>query len=214
MSLTLYFHPLASYCWKALVALYETGAPFEPRFIDLGKASDREALAKLWPMTKFPVLRDDARERTIPEATLVVEYLAQHYPGRSALLPADPDASRETRLEDRFFDLHVQEPMQKIVGDRIRPAGKGDPYGVEAARAALVTAYARAESRAGAAWAMGDTFTMADCAAAPALYYANRVQPLGEGHPKTAAYLKRLVARPSFARVLEEAAPYFHLFPA
>jgi glutathione S-transferase len=216
MSLTLYFHPLASYCWKALVALYETGAPFEPRFIDLGKASDRQALADVWPLVKFPVLRDRARDETVPEATIIIEYLAQHYPGGSKLLPADPDRARETRLLDRVFDLHVEEPMQKIVGDRIRPADARDPHGVAAAHASLTAVYAFLEKRMAATsgdWATGETFTLADCAASPALYYADRVHPLGAEHPRLAAYLKRLLARPSFARVIDEAGPYFKFFP-
>jgi glutathione S-transferase len=217
MSLTLYFHPLASYCWKALVALYETETPFEPRLVDLSQASDREALAALWPFAKFPVLRDDARDQTLPEATIIIEYLAQHHPGRSTLLPSDPDRARETRLQDRIFDLYVHEPMQRIVGDRIRPADAKDPFGVKAAHATLATAYTMLEARMATLkgdWAMGATFSLADCAAAPALYYADRVHPLGAEHPRLAAYLKRLHARPSFARAFQEAGPHLHHFPA
>jgi glutathione S-transferase len=214
MTLELYFHPLASFCWKPLIALYESGTPFEPHVVDLADEAARAELTRLWPITKFPVLRDGARDQTIPESTIIVEYLAVHYPGRDPLIPADPDLARETRLRDRFYDLYVSEPMQKIVGDRLRPPGKHDPHGVEEARARLATAYAMIERQAGTAtWAMGETFTLADCSAAPALYYADRVQPLGERHGATGAYLKRLLKRPSFARVMEEAGPYLALFP-
>ncbi len=216
MSLTLFMHPLASYCWKALIALYECEAPFEPRIIDLSKKAEREELAGVWPLVKFPVLRDDARDLTVPEATIIIEYLAQHYPGKSQLVPSDPDLARATRFSDRFFDNYVHTPMQKIVGDRIRPAGTGDAHGVKEARDVLQQSYALLEKQTRSdAWAMGDGFTMADCAAAPALHYANRVEPLSaKKHPQLVAYLHRLEERPSFARVLTEAKPYFHMFPA
>lgn len=215
MSLTLHFHPLASYCWKVLIALYENGTPFTPHLVDLADAAARDALTALWPIRRFPVLRDEARDKTVPESTIIIEYLAQHHPGPVALLPADPDHARETRLTDRFYDLYVHEPMQRIVGDRLRPAGAHDPHGVAAARATLDTAYTMIErSMAHDGWAMGEAFTLADCAAAPALYYADRVHPLGDRYPFAAAYLERLKERPSFARVLAEAEPYFTLFPA
>jgi glutathione S-transferase len=215
MSLTLHYHPLSSFCWKALIALYECDAPFTPNLVDLSNPEQRARLIALWPIAKFPVLRDDARDRTVPEATIIIEYLALHYPGKSALIPADPDRARETRLRDRFYDLYVHEPMQKIVGDKLRPEGKNDPFGVAQARARLETAYGMIERdlESGGPWAMGEAFTMADCAASPALHYANLVQPLGEGHGRVKAYLARLAERPSFARVLKEAAPYFAMFP-
>jgi glutathione S-transferase len=214
MSLTLHFHPLASYCWKVLIALYECEAPFEPHIVNLADEAERAALARLWPFAKFPVLRDDAKDRTIPESTIIIDYLAHHYPGSSALIPRDPDLAREVRLRDRFYDLYVHEPMQKIVGDKLRPPGKSDPHGVEQARGLLTTAYGAIEGEMRAKrWAAGDAFTMADCAAAPALYYANRVHPIGDAHPATAAYLARLLERPSFARTMREAQPYFHMFP-
>src|SRR5258706_15359382 len=141
MALTLYFHPLSSFCQKALVALYENDTAFEPHIVDLGDETAREAFLKIWPIGKFPVLRDDANDRTIPESSIIIEYLAQHYPGRTALVPADADLARQTRLRDRFYDLYVHEPMQRIVGDRLRPAGKTDPHGVEAAKAQLQMSY-------------------------------------------------------------------------
>jgi glutathione S-transferase len=145
MSLKLYFHPLASFCWKALIALYENDTPFEPHVVDLGNEAERTAFLKIWPLGKFPVLRDDARDRTIPESTIIIEYLAQHYPGRTQLVPTDADLARQTRFRDRFYDLYVHEPMQKIVIDRLRPAGKSDSHGVELAKAQLGTAYGMIE---------------------------------------------------------------------
>lgn len=215
MSLTLHYHPLSSFCWKALIALYENDVPFARNIVDLADPAQRAALVALWPIGKFPVLRDDARDRTVPEATILIEYLAQHYPGKTALVPSDPDRARQTRLRDRFYDLYVHMPMQKIVTDKFRPEGSHDPYGVEQARAGMSIAYGMIEHElaAGGPWAMGDEFTMADCAAAPALYYGNRVHPLGEEHGRVKAYLARLLERPSFARVFEEAGPYLAMFP-
>ena len=214
MSLTLYFHPLASYCHKALIALYENDTPFTPNIVDLSNESERAALLKLWPIGKFPVLRDDARNQTIPESTVIVEYLDRHYPGRTQFIPADADSAWPTRLRDRFYDLYVHEPMQKIVGDRLRPSGKKDPHGVEEARARLRTSYRMIDDdMAAQTWAAGDAFSLADCAAAPALFYANEVMPFGETHKNVAAYFGRLKARPSYARVLKEAEPYFGMVP-
>lgn len=214
MTLTLHYHPLASFCWKVLVALYENDTPFEKVIVDLMDPQSRAAFYALWPIGKMPVLVDAARDRTVPESSIIIEYLAQHYPGRTALIPADADEARRTRLTDRFYDSYVHAPMQKIVTDRIRPAGSQDPYGVEEARKQLATAYAMIErDMAGKEWAMGDAFTMADCAACPALFYADKVAPLGERYPNTATYLERLRGRPSFARVLDEAEPYFRMFP-
>jgi glutathione S-transferase len=214
MSLKLYFHPLASFCWKALIALDENDTPFEPYVVDLANETSRAEFKKIWPIGKFPVLRDDARDVTVPESSIIIEYLSQHYPGRSQLVPTDADLARQTRLRDRFYDLYVHEPMQKIVGDRLRPPGKNDPHGVEQARAQLQTAYGMIDREMAAkTWAMGDAFTMADCAAAPALFYANKVLPFDGTHKNAAAYLGRLMKRPSFARTVKEAQPYFALFP-
>ena len=214
MSLELYFHPLASFCWKALIALYENDTPFEPRLVDLMDESSAAAFKKIWPIGKFPVLRDEARGRTVPESSTIIEYLAQYYPGRTQLLPADPDLARQARFRDRFYDLYVHQPMQKIVADRIRPEGRYDPHGVEEAKALLRTSLGMIDEDMGArVWAMGDPFTMADCAAAPALFYADKVMPFAGTHGNAAAYLQRLKQRPSFARVLEEAQPYFKMFP-
>lgn len=214
MSLTLHYHPLSSFCMKVLVALYENSVPFEPHIVDFGNEASAAAFKKLWPIGQFPVLRDEARGQTVPESSIIVEYLDQRFPGKARLIPADPELALETRARDRLFDLNVNVPMQKIVTDRIRPAGKNDPFGVEQARTLLRTALGLAEKYLqGKTWAVGDVFTMADCAAAPALFYANKVMPFGDTHGNVAAYFERLTRRPSFARVLEEAQPYLKLFP-
>jgi glutathione S-transferase len=214
MALTLYFHPLASFCWKALIALYENDTPFEPRIVDLMNEASRAELFEIWPIGKFPVVRDSARNRTVPESTVIIEYLAQYYPGKTALVPSDPELAWQVRLSDRFYDFYVHEPMQKIVTDKLRPAGKSDSHGVEQARLQLQTSYRMIErDMASRTWAAGDAFTLADCAASPALFYANKVAPFGAAYPNVAAYLDRLTARPSFARVLQEAQPYFAMFP-
>ena len=213
MSLTPHFHPLASYCHKALIALYENDTPFTPNQVNLGDEGERAALLELWPIGKFPVLRDDARDQTIPESTIIIEYLDRYYPSGVRLIPAEADLALQVRLRDRFYDLYVHEPMQRIVGDRLRPLGKKDPYGVEEARARLRTAYGMIDREmATRAWAMGDMFSLADCAAAPALFYANEVLPFEE-NANVVAYFNRLKGRPSYARVLKEAEPYLAMFP-
>jgi glutathione S-transferase len=214
MSLKLYFHPFSSFCQKVLIAFYENDIPFESHILDLTNEASRAEFKKIWPIGKFPVLRDEAKDRTIPESSIIIEYLAQHYPGKTQLVPADADLARQTRMRDRFYDLYVQVPMQKVVGNRLRPAGKTDPYGVELAKTQLATAYGMIDREMGTKrWAMGDAFSMADCAAAPALYYANLVMPLGDAHKNAASYLDRLMQRPSFARAVKEAEPYRALFP-
>lgn len=214
MTLTLYYHPLSNFCQKALIALYESGVDFTPDFIDLGNEGDRARLGAVWPMVKFPVLVDEARGEIVPEATIIIEYLNDHYPAATPLIPADRDAARKVRLADRFYDLHVNQHMFAVVSDRLKPAERKDPAGVEQAKAQLEATYAFIETEmADREWAAGNNFSMADCAAAPTLYYANRIVPFGE-HRNTAAYFDRLMARPSFARVFEEAEPYRHLFPS
>jgi glutathione S-transferase len=214
MSLTLHFHPLSSFCWKALIALYENGVPFTPKLVDLGNPAERAALLKLWPIGKFPVLQDDARGEIVPESSIVIEYLDRHYPARTRLIPDDIDRALQTRLRDRFYDLYVHLPMQRIMLDRMRPDGKQDPQGVEEARAQLRTSYAMIEQQmADGGWAAGDDFSLADCAAAPSLFYGSMVVPFADGHKNLAAYFERLKARPSFARVLKEAEPYFNMVP-
>jgi glutathione S-transferase len=214
MSLKLYFHPLSSFCWKALIALYENGTPFTPVSVDLSNATERAALLKLWPIGKFPVLRDEATDRTIPESSIIIEYLDNQYPGRTRFIPADARHALQTRLRDRFYDLYVHLSVQKIVGDRLRPAGSKDPHGVAEAKARIQSCYGMIDREVAAkTWAMGDAFSIADCAASPALFYADKVVPLSAGHSHLVAYFDRLKARPSFARVISEAEPFFRMFP-
>ena len=214
MTLQLYFHPLSSFSQKVLIALYENETPFEPQILNFGDENSRNAFLRIWPMGKFPVLVDEARDRTVPETSIIIEYLEQHYPGKTKLVPADPDRARQARMHDRFFDLYIDVPMQKIVGDRLRPQASRDPFGVDDARRQLSTALSLVDQHmASRQWAMGEEFTMADCAAAPALWYANEVLPFMDTHKHATAYLRRLMARPSFARALREAEPYQSLFP-
>jgi glutathione S-transferase len=214
MSLRLYYHPLSSFCQKVLIALYENDTPFTPHLVDFGDSASRDEFLKIWPVGQFPVLKDEKRDWMIPESSIIIEYLDQHYPGKTKLIPADPDLARQTRMRDRFFDLHVNVRMQKIVTDRIRPAGKNDPYGVDQAMNQLRTALDLVdESMEKNTWAMGDAFTMADCAAAPALDYANKVMPFRDSHKNAWRYLTRLLERPSFARAHKEAEPYRKNFP-
>jgi glutathione S-transferase len=215
MSLTLHMHPLSSYCWKVLIALYENDTPFEARLVDFSDPANVAAFKALWPTAKMPLLCDGARDRTIPESSTIIEYLQSAYLGPVRFIPDEPEAALRTRLMDRLFDLYVMTPMQAIVGDRIRPADANkDPYGVAQHRAQLAMAYGMLETElAGRTWAAGEDFGLADCAAAPALFYANKVAPLDGSHPNVSAYLDRLLARPSFARVLQEAEPYFAMFP-
>ncbi len=214
MTLTLYFHPLSSFCHKVLMALYENDTPFRGHVVDF---SDEKAAARflaLWPVGKIPVLHDASRDITMPETTIIIEYLDRHYPGRCRLLPEDDSERLEARLWDRFFDFYVQVPMQKIVGDLLRAEGERDSYGVAEARRTLHTAYGVIERQmADKSWAIGEDFSIADCAAAPALFYAGIVEPFQETQPKLAAYFERLVERSSFKRMLAEARPYFPMFP-
>jgi len=214
MSLTLHSHPLSSYGQKVLIALYENDTPFTPHLVNLGDPESAGAFKKLWPAGKLPVLQDGARGRTIPESTIIIEYLDRYYPGRVRFVPDDPERAWQVRLADRFFDLHVQAPMQKIVVDRLRPAGQKDPFGVEHARGQLKTALDILETDTNAkGWTGGEDFNLVDCSAAPALYYADKVMPFRSSHKRVAAYFDRLMARPSFARAVKEADPYRHMFP-
>ncbi|QGP79454.1 glutathione S-transferase family protein [Sphingobium sp. CAP-1] len=208
----LYYHPLSSYCWKVLIALYESGIPFEGRLLETESVGNE--WLTLWPIGKFPVLRDPARDATVAEASIIIEYMARHEPGTFRPIPADPDAALEARLMDRLFDNYVMTPMQAIVGDRLRPEGQRDPHGVAQARALLRKAYALIDGRlAGRRWAASEAFGLADCAAAPALFYADWIEPMRADFPTLGAYLARLEARPSVARVLVEKEPWWHLFP-
>ena len=213
MTLRLHDHPYSSYCQKVRIAFYETGTPFETTTLDFGDPESRAAFEALWPVAKFPVLEDTARGEIVPETSIIIEYLDRHYPGPAPLIPRDPDQALKARFWDRFFDLHIQNHLQAIVGNRLRPAGEKDPYGSTEAHRRLDVAYGALEDRLGdGPWMLGEAFTIADCSAAPALRYIDKVHPL-DGHPKIEAYLQRLLERPSFVRALEDAAPYGELMP-
>jgi len=214
MSLELFLHPLSSYCHKVLIALYENDTPFEAKRID-DPAVAREFFGHLSPLKRFPLLRDVSRGRIVPESTIIIEYLQTHYAGRSRLIPQDPELAWQVRLRDRFFDNYLHTPMQKFTADWLRPEGKRDPYGVEEARALYVKALDLLDAEmTGRTWVVGESFSMADCSAAPALFYGNRFfGPFSDTHPNALAYLDRLMARPSYARALEEANPFMHLLP-
>jgi glutathione S-transferase len=212
MALTLHYHPLSSYCWKVLIALYEKGLPFEPKVVDLGDAAARAAYEALWPTAKIPLLQDG--ERFVPETSIQIEHLDLHH-GGARMLPGDPAAQLEVRLWDRLFDDYVMSALQLTVGSHyLRPEGQRDPLALDNAERQLAMAYGMIETRLpGNTWAVGDTFTMADCAAAPSLFYASIAMPFPPGHPKLSAYFERLIARPSVARVIVEARPFLQYFP-
>jgi len=208
-ALKLYSHPFSSYSQKALIALYENDTPFEYR--NLEEPSANAELAGLWPLKRFPLLVD--RERTIVEATTIIEYLQIHHPGRIRLIP-DGDAGVDVRMLDRVFDNYVMTPMQKIVGNQLRPEADRDAYGVLEARRLLEKIYAWLDERiAGHGWACGDDFTLADCAAAPSLFYADWAHEIPSAFANVRAYRARLLARPTIARAVDEGRPYRGYFP-
>ncbi len=210
MSLELHAHPFSSYCQKVLIALYENATPFEWRLLESNES--RATLAKLWPMKKFPVLVDSGR--TVVEATTIIEHLHLHHPGPVPLLPADPKAALEVRALDRFFDNYISTPQQKIVFDALREEDTRDIHGVAEARCMLDDAYAWLDGHMeGREWAAHDTFSLADCAAAPFLFYADWSHRIPEAFANVHAYRRRLLARPSFARAVDEARPYRAYFP-
>jgi len=212
MPMKLYAHPFASYCQKVLIALYENGTPFEFCMLapdDKQMAAEHEAL---WPFKRMPVLVDDGC--TVVESSIIIEHLGLRHPGPVRLIPDDPRAALEVRMMDRVFDNYVATPLQKIVVDSIRAAESRDRQGVAEARAMLDTAYRWIDDAiTGREWAAGDAFTLADCAAAPALFYADWAHPIGEAFSNLHAYRRRLLARSSFARAVNEARPFRPLFP-
>jgi len=213
MTLRLYFHPLSSFCQKVLTALYENDTPFVGEVVNFMDPKEDAAFRKLWPLRRFPILRDEARDKLVPESTTIIEYLDLHFPGRTRLIPADPERAWGTRFWDRFLDLYIHVPMQKIVTDRLRPSGSSDPFGVDQARQLIETAYGLLDQHmAGGEWVNEAGFSMADCAAAAPLRFADLQVPIG-AHKNLAAYLERLKARPSFARVWSEAEPYLAMVP-
>jgi glutathione S-transferase len=212
MTLTLYAHPFSSYCQKALIALYENDTPFAFRMLTPGDAEAAAEFERLWPLKRMPVLVDGGR--TVVEASIIVEHLGLHHPGPVRLVPEDPRAALDVRMMDRFFDNYVMTPMQKIVFDAIRPAEDRDAAGVAAARALLDMAYRWLNgAMGGREWAACGAFSLADCAAAPALFYADWVHPVADEFAHVRAYRRRLLDRLSFARAVDEARPYRPLFP-
>lgn len=211
MHLALYAHPFSSYCWKALIALYENGTQFDYRHIGSGDGAADEELAAHWPLKRFPLLVDGGTP--IPEASIIIEHLDLHHPGLVRMLPADAKAALEVRSMDRFFDNYVMTPMQKIVADAMRAEADHDPFGVAASRAVLDTSYAWLDQRmANRDWAAGE-FGLADCAAAPALFYADWAHPIDASLANLRQYRQRLLARPSVARAVDEARPFRACFP-
>ena len=209
MTLQLFGHPFSSYTWKVLIPLYADGTEFEFRQVPENEDNYAE-LKRIWPSGKFPVLVDNAQ--VFPETTCIIEHLHAHHPGPNTWIP-DGELGRRVRFLDRFFDLYVMENTQKIVTDPLRPEASRDTFGVEAARRNLDTAYDWIERQIGDGWAAGDVFTLADCAAAPSLFYADWAHPIGDNRPNLAAYRARLLAHPQVARVVDEARPYRKYFP-
>jgi glutathione S-transferase len=214
MSYALFAHPFSSYCWKVLIALYEKELPFDYRMVE-----DADVMAQLrgyWPLGKFPVLVDEAREAAGPiiESTTIIEYLDLHHYDRAPLIPANPTDALDVRFMDRVFDNHVMTPMNAIVGEYLLDRAAPDRARMERAEAALDTIYSWLDARlAGHPWACGQSFSLADCAAAPALFYADWVRPIPESRPVLRAYRAALNARPSVARCIEDARPYRSYFP-
>ena len=212
MALTLFYHPFSSYCWKVLIPLYRAGTPFEAKLVNNGEAADDAEWKARWPMAKMPLLVDG--DAQVPEASIIIEYLDRHHPGTERMIPGDPDAALEVRLLDRFFDNYVHAPMQAIVSDRQREPGTQDRAGVAQARAMLDTALGWLDARmANREWAVGDGFSLAECAAAPPLFYSDWVHPWQDRFANVAAYRARLNAEPAMARCIAEARPFRTFFP-
>ena len=210
MSLILFGHPFSSYTWKVLIPLYADGTAFEFRQVPENQENYAE-LKRIWPFGKFPLLVDDGKP--VIEATCIIEHLQTRHRGPNEWIPQGEPGER-VRFLDRVFDLYVQGNMQPAVNHALRPEGKGDPYGAEQGRKNLLIAYDWLETNLpDAEWAAGDAFTLADCAAAPALFYADWVEEIGDARPKLSAYRARLLAHPQVSRCVEEARPYRQYFP-
>lgn len=211
MALVLHSHPLSSYCWKVFIALRENGVKYEARMLNLGDAEVRSDFQKLWPMAKIPLLEDGGR--IIPETSIQIEYIDRQYPGAVRLLPADPDHQLEARLWDRLFDSYVNGSMQRTIDQLLRPEAERNMHEMERSRSGLEAAYQLLEDRMPGPWGAGAEFSMADCAAAPALFYARAVHPIPDSAPRVQDYFERLMARPSVAQTIADARDWFHLFP-
>tara|TARA_R110000868_G_scaffold266274_1_gene525312 strand:- start:202986 stop:203645 length:660 start_codon:yes stop_codon:yes gene_type:complete len=212
MTIGFYGHPFSSYCQKVLIAFYENDIAFEWHQITFDDPDNLAEFATLWPIQKMPVLVDDGE--TVIESTIAIEYLDLYHPGPVRMVPSDPKRALEARFMDRFFDNYVMTPQGQIVFNAIRNADKRDPYGVEQSRKLLNTAYGWLDDRMkDRTWAIGDEFSLADCAAAPSLFYADWTHPIDPKFKSVHAYRKRLLERPSFARCVDDARPYRDLFP-
>ncbi len=211
--LALYGHPFSSYTQKVLIALYENGTPFELLNLDPAETVSHSAdWLRHWPLAKFPVLVDG--DRTVVESSIVIEHLQLAHPGPVQLIPADPRAALDVRFMDRFFDLHVTAPVQHAVNAALTGNAERKAEGVAWAAEKLEKAYAWLEGMwAGRTWAAGESFSLADCAAAPSLFYADWTHPIAATYPQLRAYRARLLARPSIARAVEGGRPYRHYFP-
>ncbi len=211
MSLEFFGHPFSSYTQKVLIALYADGTPFEYRMLDQEHPENFEELKRHSPFGLFPLLLDDGRP--VIETTCIIEHCQAHHPGPNRWIPSG-DLGRHVRLLDRFFDLHVMNNMQVPVFDALRPDGAHDEYGVTRAREKLHIAYDWLEANLDAGtWAAGEQFTLADCAAAPSLFYADWVEEIGPERPKLRDYRARLLAHPVVARAVDEGRPYRSFFP-
>lgn len=211
MTLQLFAHPFSSYCMKVLIPLWADGTDFTYRILDDQHPDNMAELRQLWPFGQFPLLLDDGQP--VVESTPTIEHLQAHHPGPNRWIP-DGDDGLRTRFLDRFFDSYVMNQMTIPVFDAIRPEESRDPYGVALARQRLLTAYDWLEANLGdGPWAIGDAFTLADCAAAPSLFYADWIEEIGPARPRLAAYRARLLAHPIVARAIDEARPYRGFFP-
>jgi glutathione S-transferase len=212
MVIQLFGHPFSSYTWKAEIAFYENDTPFEFRMVDPEHPENGAELSRRSAVGKFPLLVDG--DTAVFEATAIIEYIEAEHPGPVRLIPANPEAAVKVRMMDRVFDNYVMNVMTVMVGNALRPEEHRDPYGVERARADLDRIYAWLDGElAGRDWACGADFTLADCAAAPSLFYADWVHPIAEKHTALKAYRGRLMARPSVARCIDDARPYRAYFP-
>jgi glutathione S-transferase len=212
-ALTLHYHPLSSCCQKVLIAVDVLGVEVDKRLLNLGDPAERAAYLALWPVGKMPLLVD--QDRPIPETSLIIEHLQRrHSRGDTKLIPDDWDEAREVRLWDRLFDLYVMTPMQAFTADLLKPEDERDPRSVARARDTLSTSYGMIDRHlAGRTWLAGDVFSMADCAAAPALFYAVTYVPLLQEQPHLSAYFERLIAHPAVAATIENARPWFRFYP-
>jgi glutathione S-transferase len=210
VSLEFFGHPFSSYTQKVLIALWADGTEFEYKMLDEEHPDNFAELKRRWPFGKFPLLVDDGK--TVVETTCIIDYLQAHHPGPNRWIP-DGDLGLRVRFLDRFFDLYVMENMQRAGNDILRPEGSRDPYGAQHGRDSLHMAYDWLEANLDAPWAAGEPFTLADCAAAPSLFYADWVEEIGPQRPKLSAYRARLLAHPIVARAVDEGRPYRPYFP-